>query len=269
MRIVLVLIAVLLVTGCSGSVVSSEPTPTAEPTPQATLTPSPTPEPTPTATPTPAEFVLSNLQVELGEGEHEYSITVDVENIGGTTGIYELTQKYDDKIDPEFSIIEVELNPDEKQTIALEYLQSCAMVSVIAYEWLVLADADELGDKEHTISVDGLSQTIVFVEPTPTPTPSPQLEVLNWHWSREYSYIIAEGEVRNISDQKLDNVLAVLRYYTADYTFVTSDDALIDYNPIMPGQTSPFKVYTTDNPLIKSGGLSFRHLMGGAISVKK
>ena len=72
----------------------------------------------------------------------------------------------------------------------------------------------------------------------------------------------------NISEQKLDNVLAVLRYYTEDDTFVTSDDALLDFDPLMPGQTSPFKVYTRDNPLIKKGRLTFSHLMGGAIRTK-
>ena len=64
----------------------------------------------------------------------------------------------------------------------------------------------------------------------------------------------------------MENVLAVGTWRTADGTFIKSDDALLDYNPIMPGQISPFKIYSTYNPAMKRCNLSFRYLMGGAIS---
>src|SRR3990170_435996 len=38
---------------------------------------------------------------------------------------------------------------------------------------------------------------------------TPALELQTWHWGESYSHAIAEGAVRNISDQKMNNVVAV------------------------------------------------------------
>ena len=107
--------------------------------------------------------------------------------------------------------------------------------------------------------------------PTPTPTPTPieyQLEVISWHWSRAYGYITVEGEVKNISGMRLENVMANVVFRTEAEEYVTSADALIDYNPIMPDQTSPFTVIQKDNPLIYWAYLSFKYLFGGTIRTK-
>ena len=76
------------------------------------------------------------------------------------------------------------------------------------------------------------------------------------------------GEVKNISNTKLENVVAVVNFRTEDGTLVKSDEALIDYDVLMPGQTSPFEVLTTDNPAIKKLGLSFRIFWGDPIPTK-
>ena len=210
-------------------------------------------KPTESEQPKPAEFVVSNLLViEPREGEDRYSITVDVENIGGTRGIYNLTTKYDDE---EKHIVEVELNPNEKKTIVLKYLQIRVDVGATAYKM-------DKASKEHTISVDGLSQTITFPEPTP---PAYMLQLLSASHERAYDYITMSGEVKNISSKNLENVMVVVNYYTDDGTFVKSDDALIDYNPILPGQTSPFECITTDNPAIKRFKITFKFMFGGTI----
>lgn len=105
---------------------------------------------------------------------------------------------------------------------------------------------------------------------SPLPTPEqPKLLLLNWTWHEEYGYAIVEGEVQNISQETLKNVEAVAKFYAADKKFITSDDSLIAYNPILPGQTSPFKVSTTHNPAMKSASITFKELMGGAILFKK
>lgn len=62
------------------------------------------------------------------------------------------------------------------------------------------------------------------------------LRLLSWRWGEEYSYAIAEGQVRNVSAASLKNVTAVVTWYTASGEMITSDSALIEYNPIMPGQ---------------------------------
>ncbi len=57
---------------------------------------------------------------------------------------------------------------------------------------------------------------------------------------REYGYVQIEGQVTNVSDGSLDTVMAVGTFNTKDGTFVKSDHALIDYQPIMVGQIGHF-----------------------------
>jgi len=54
----------------------------------------------------------------------------------------------------------------------------------------------------------------------------------------------------------------VATFYDANGGFITTSDALIDYNPILPGQTSPFKVMKTENPAMKKASVEFKYLMG-------
>ena len=44
---------------------------------------------------------------------------------------------------------------------------------------------------------------------------------------------------------------------------------MIEYNPVLANQTSPFKVMTSDNPAIKKASIDFKELMGGTINTKK
>ena len=77
--------------------------------------------------------------------------------------------------------------------------------------------------------------------------------------------MFVRGEVKNVSSNKLKNVVAVGVFRTKDGELVKSEDALIDYNPIMPGQTSPFSAGGTDNPQISGCQLEFKYLMGGTV----
>lgn len=93
------------------------------------------------------------------------------------------------------------------------------------------------------------------------------LEVLNWKWYRSSDYYVeAAGEVKNISGEPLENVTAVVSFYTKDGTFVTSSEALVDFNPILPGQVSPFHVIETFNPEMSKANLQFKFLLGGTIN---
>ena len=94
---------------------------------------------------------------------------------------------------------------------------------------------------------------------------APPLELLSFRCEKEYSYVFVSGEVKNVSSQKLKNVMAVGEFRASDGSLVKSEDALIDYNPILPGQSSPFKAGGTDNPAIKSCNISFKYLLGGTI----
>ena len=94
------------------------------------------------------------------------------------------------------------------------------------------------------------------------------LELISTGTSREYGYCEITGLVKNISDKPLDNIEAVVNFLDADGNFIKFDSALIEYNPILPNQTSPFSVMTTDNPEIEAFNINFKYLMGGTILMK-
>jgi hypothetical protein len=108
--------------------------------------------------------------------------------------------------------------------------------------------------------------TATRVRPTSTPRP-PQYELalISMRGSSSYGYFIVEGQVKNISGSSLDNVLAVVTVYDANKAFITYDEALIDYTPILAGQTSPFTVYVDYNPAIEWYEVEFKYLLGGTI----
>ena len=106
-------------------------------------------------------------------------------------------------------------------------------------------------------------------QPTPPPaTDVSLLELQSWSWHEEYGYAVVEGLVKNISKTNLENVEAEVSFSSKDGTFITSSDALIDYNPILPNQSSPFKVMTTYNPEMKKALIDFKFLAGETIPWK-
>jgi len=98
---------------------------------------------------------------------------------------------------------------------------------------------------------------------------SAELVLYDWSWSVEHGYVTVEGQVGNISGRKLKNVEALAQFYTDDKTFVTSDTGLVEYNPLMPGQVSPFKVMLPHNPMIKTASISFKIMWGDALDFVK
>ena len=100
-------------------------------------------------------------------------------------------------------------------------------------------------------------------------TQSPDLELGAWHSERTYDWMTTEGEVKNISNVRLQHVQACVVWRDAAGNFITSDDALVEYDPIMPGQTSPFKVNTRYNPVMQTVEISFRFLGGREIKFSR
>jgi NADH dehydrogenase/NADH:ubiquinone oxidoreductase subunit G len=92
------------------------------------------------------------------------------------------------------------------------------------------------------------------------------LEAVSFRWYISHSYVIAEGQVKNLTTSSLDNVMAVITYRTKDDTFITSDSALIEYTPLLAGQTSPFKVITPYNPEMSTASLEFAEFSGGKLN---
>jgi hypothetical protein len=91
------------------------------------------------------------------------------------------------------------------------------------------------------------------------------LELTAFSWHTEHGYAIVEGMVKNISSAPLDNVQAVAIFDDSSDNFITSSDALIDYRPILPGQSSPFKVMSPQNPAMNGCRVEFKQMFGSAI----
>jgi hypothetical protein len=125
-----------------------------------------------------------------------------------------------------------------------------------------------IGSQVDTSSYD--TQSTNYDSPKAAPVPEePKLLLLDWSWHQESGYAIVEGQVKNISDRSLENVQAVVEFYAEDKSFITSDDSLIEYKPLLPGQTSPFKVYASWNPRMTTANIDFKKLFGGSIYWKK
>jgi len=106
-------------------------------------------------------------------------------------------------------------------------------------------------------------------QPAQPPVPQqPKLALLSasGYETEGGGFFVVEGQVKNVSDEPLENVAVVATWFTQDDTFITSDDAIIDYNPILPGQTSPFKTMSRSNPAMSKYTLDFKELFGGTIA---
>src|SRR6185503_9548309 len=93
----------------------------------------------------------------------------------------------------------------------------------------------------------------------------PKLMLIDWSWRHEFNHAIVEGQVKNISPESLKTVQALVEFYTGDDKFITSDSSFIEYTTLLPGQTSPFKVYANWNPEMKSAKIDFKKMIGGSI----
>lgn len=95
------------------------------------------------------------------------------------------------------------------------------------------------------------------------------LQLISQSCTKEHGYAIVSGQVKNISDKSLENVEVVVSALTEDGTQITTDTALIEYNPVLAGQTSPFTAYMTYNPAMSRCGVTaFKELFGGTINTK-
>ncbi|MGE0362770.1 MAG: FxLYD domain-containing protein [Vicinamibacterales bacterium] len=105
------------------------------------------------------------------------------------------------------------------------------------------------------------------VAPIPSAArPAPPLALLSSRGYESSGFHHVEGEVKNTSAASLRNVAVVVSWYTDAGQFITSDQTLIDYNPILPGQTSPFKSLVSTNPAMKRFTVGFKDLLGGSIA---
>lgn len=97
----------------------------------------------------------------------------------------------------------------------------------------------------------------------------PKLELQGWNSKMDYGYVIVEGRVKNITNDSLRNVEALVEFYTEGGMFISSESALIEYQTLLPQQISPFKIMGDINPLMKKSKISFKELFGDQIFHKE
>jgi TM2 domain-containing membrane protein YozV len=101
------------------------------------------------------------------------------------------------------------------------------------------------------------------------PQSKADVHVVNFNCSRAYGFTTVDGEIRNISNSPISNLMIVASHYASDGTFIRSDSGMVEYNPLMPGQTSPFKAVGTDNPMISNCKVGFKRMFGGAVQAEQ
>lgn len=128
----------------------------------------------------------------------------------------------------------------------------------------VITGIMRMGAKMSSITQTGIapSSTTSREVTAPSTTARPVLELRAWSWRKAYGYVEVEGQVKNISGASLENVAVVASFYEKDGGFITSDSALIEYNPILSGQVSPFKVMERWNPAMEKVQIEFKELLG-------
>lgn len=149
--------------------------------------------------------------------------------------------------------------PQPKGTSVLAVL-GFLLIAGIVYAIVTSSESNNSSNSSNNIAPTAFDSSRVPTEPA-----TPPLEVQSWHCDQKDSFMFVRGEVKNVSPNKLKNIAAVGTWYTKAGALIKSDDALLDYNPILPGQTSPFEVISTSNPEAQRCGLNFKNLMGGTV----
>ena len=91
------------------------------------------------------------------------------------------------------------------------------------------------------------------------------VELTAFSWSSNHGYATVEGMVRNLRGEGLERVQAVAIFSDRSGAFISSADALVDYQPLLKGQASPFKVMARYNPAMQTCRVEFKQLMGGSL----
>jgi hypothetical protein len=87
----------------------------------------------------------------------------------------------------------------------------------------------------------------------------PMLAIVSSRGYEQGGYHFVEGEVTNLTTRPLEHVTAVAKWYTEDGTLVTTDTALVEKDPILPGQTSPFKTGIRSTTAMDTFSIEFTH----------
>jgi hypothetical protein len=101
--------------------------------------------------------------------------------------------------------------------------------------------------------------------PTPSAVSVPPLQLLSVTCAVEHGYGYVRGEVKNVSNSAIKGLMVVGEFRQADGTLIKTADSVVDYDPLMPGQSSPFEALTPHNPLATKCQIGFKTFWGPEI----
>jgi hypothetical protein len=122
-------------------------------------------------------------------------------------------------------------------------------------------------------STTATSQTAGAAPPASPPAATPEADRLALLSSKGYesetgNYWYVEGQVQNISGSPIKSLVAVSTWYDKDGAFIKSDQAVVDFDPLMPNQVSAFKTITRGNPAMSKYTVQFKAFFGGTIRTR-
>ena len=94
------------------------------------------------------------------------------------------------------------------------------------------------------------------------------LLAMRGHRSEGGNYFVVEGQVQNISSAPMESIVAVATVYDSSQSFITYDEALIDYTTLLPEQVSPFSVMVDYNPSIEYYEIAFASIGGEPVAYR-
>ncbi len=230
--LVWVMIVIIGVVGCGNNPSSSPTAPTKAGTLQVPKSTSPIIDPNSPS----AVFKTSNLRANPlpDGGANEYAFYIDVENVGGRSGIYQASYRIDNREERKESKT-ITVNPGQKKTLELIGPEEEIRILGQAY------DEGMLEQREHIVFVGELFKTITLAERW-------KLSLYTSNIENAGGNITVTGDVKNISDTKVDKIVAVADIRVTDqrvmwiYKWPSPAEAPVDYLPLAPGQTSSFKI---------------------------
>lgn len=78
----------------------------------------------------------------------------------------------------------------------------------------------------------------------------------------EEGYLVARGEVTNVSSRKLHGVTALVRFYDAEGQVALAQEAYLDDPNLDPGTTTSFRLEIIDEAVLDSSSVVFRQRDG-------
>ena len=96
--------------------------------------------------------------------------------------------------------------------------------------------------------------------------PNAKLRLLGTRIRREHGYLMIYGMIVNVSDQDMNNVVAIAECFSSNGTFIKKSDMIVDDVTIKPKQISSFSIAAEDEPAIEDVKISFKHFFGEKIA---